>query len=129
MIYDITVQVCVANVGEGQVWYELLLERRPDYIHEGFAEWELLPGCWLQVAEGTPVEGNGPVRLGVSDIDSERNRVIKELNVDAFDIEERDGVPVKWGTFSDPWGNRIGLYEHLDEADKRRAMERMLNVR
>lgn len=31
--------------------------------HDGFVEWELIPGCWLQVAKGSPSEGSGPLRL------------------------------------------------------------------
>ena len=45
-------------------------------------EWELVPGCWLQLAEGEPMAGSGPLRLGVCDIDKERHRVIAELNVE-----------------------------------------------
>ncbi|MFG6494949.1 VOC family protein [Fictibacillus sp. UD] len=116
MIYEMTVQVRVANMTEGQRYYETLLNRPPDFNpHDGFAEWELLPNCWLQVAEGTSTEGNGPIRLGVMDLDGERTRLIKDLNIEHFEIFERDEVPVRWATFSDPWGNRLGLFEYKDE--------------
>src|SRR5690606_32761614 len=88
----------------------------PDFIpHEGFIEWEVTPGCWLQVAEGTPTEGSGPIRLGVKDMQEERKRLLKELQIEPFEIHSKEGVPVKWCTFEDPWGNLLGLYEYLDK--------------
>ncbi len=78
MIYEMTTQVRVLNFEEGKKFYQTLLNKEPDFIpHEGFAEWELIPGCWLQVAEGTPSENSGPLRLGVSSIEAERTRMIK----------------------------------------------------
>lgn len=110
MIFEMTTQVRVANIEEGQKWYETLLNKKPDFTpHEGFAEWELIPGCWLQVAEGTLSEGNGPLRLGVTNIEAERDRLIEVLKINRFEIHSRPEVPVKWGTFTDPWGNRLGF--------------------
>ncbi|WP_137790280.1 VOC family protein [Bacillus sp. E(2018)] len=115
MIYEMTVQVRVSNMEDGQKYYETLLNRQPDFTpHDGFAEWELLPNCWLQVAEGDPAVGNGPLRLGVVDIDAEKKRLIDVLHVEEFEIFERVEVPVRWATFSDPWGNRLGLFEYKD---------------
>ncbi|WP_102273725.1 VOC family protein [Cytobacillus massiliigabonensis] len=119
MIYEVTFQVRVTDITEGKGWYQTLLSREPDFVpHEGFAEWELIPKCWLQVAEGTPAESSGPLRLGVMNIEAERERLVKELKIDIFKIYERPEVPVKWGTFSDPWGNQIGLFEYLSELEK-----------
>ncbi|WP_053365735.1 VOC family protein [Bacillus sp. FJAT-27245] len=119
MIYEMTYQVRVIDFEKGRKWYTTLLNKEPDYTpHAGFAEWELLPGCWLQVAEGTPSEGSGPLRLGVSSIEIERNRMMKELDVDSFEICSREEVPVKWATFTDPWGNRLGFFEYISEKEK-----------
>ncbi|WP_019156767.1 VOC family protein [Robertmurraya massiliosenegalensis] len=119
MYFEMTTQVRVSDMKEGREWYEKLLKKKPDFIpHAGFVEWELVPGCWLQVAEGTVTEGSGPLRLGVPDIVGERERVISELNIDHFEIYSRPEVPVKWGTFSDPWGNRLGFYEYLDKDEE-----------
>ncbi|MCM3719009.1 VOC family protein [Fictibacillus phosphorivorans] len=124
MIYEMTVQVRVSDIIEGQRFYETLLQRKPDFIpHEGFAEWELIPNCWLQVAEGIPTEGSGPIRLGVEDLGAERKRLMDLLNVEAFEIHERQEVPVKWATFSDPWGNQLGLFEYKDEKNKKEKLE------
>ncbi|MFY3791889.1 VOC family protein [Ureibacillus sp. MALMAid1270] len=116
MFFETTIQIRVEDFKKGQQWYETLFEREPDFIaHEGFIEWEIISGCWLQVAEGTPAIGSGPIRFGVTDIEETRNRLLKDLKIDPFEVHTRDGVPVKWGTFQDPWGNLVGVYEYLDK--------------
>ncbi len=65
MMFEMTNQIRVADQKEGQKWYRVLFNREADFIpHEGFAEWEILPGCWVQVAEGIPPFGSGSVRFG-----------------------------------------------------------------
>ena len=119
MIYEMTIQIRVTDIEEGCQWYESFIKRKPDFMpHEGFMEWELIPGSWLQVAEGTPSEGCGPLRIGVVSLEKERERVMQELGVDFFEIHSRAEVPVKWGTFSDPWGNRLGFFEYVSETEK-----------
>ena len=49
------------------------------------------------------------------DLNGERTRLIENLNIEHFEIFEREEVPVRWATFSDPWGNRLGLFEYKDE--------------
>lgn len=120
LIGEITVQVRVKDIKKGQRWYQTLLHKEPDFIpHEGFAEWELIPGCWLQVAEGVPAKDSGPIRFGVVDIEAERERITKKLNVENFVIYSREEVPVKWCTFTDPWGNRLGFFEYLNQTKKK----------
>lgn len=124
MIYEMTVQVRVSDIIEGQRFYETLLNKAPDFTpHEGFAEWELIPNCWLQVAEGIPTGGSGPIRLGVEDLATEKKRLMDILKVEEFEIHEREEVPVKWATFSDPWGNQLGLFEYKDENNKKEKLE------
>jgi hypothetical protein len=127
MIFEMTTQVRVTDIKEGNKWYEKLLNKKPDFIpHEGFVEWELIPGCWLQVAEGTPSESSGPLRLGVTDIVAERDRLVLELGIDDFEIYSREEVPVKWGTFTDPWGNRLGFFEYLDKTEENDRIKTIL---
>lgn len=127
MIFEVTYQVRVTDMKVGQKWYEIFLNKPPDFIpHEGFAEWELIPGCWLQVAEGTPSKGSGPLRLGVKDVREEKERLCRELNVDDFEILSRPEVPVRWGSFTDPWGNYIGLFEYLNKIEEKERMTTIL---
>lgn len=125
MFFELTFQFRVTNFQEGYKWYKTFLNKEADFApHEGFAEWELIPGCWLQIAEGIPTEGSGPLRLGIKDIQEEKARLAKELHILDFPIYSSKEVPVKWGTISDPWGNSIGLFEYLNksEEDKRIKM-------
>jgi len=119
MFFEMTYQVRVTNIEEGHKWYQTFLQKEADFIpHDGFVEWEAVPGCWLQVAEGKPSTGSGPLRLAVKDLASEKERLIDELKVEDFEIFSREEVPVKWCTFSDPWGNRIGLFEYIDKKEE-----------
>lgn len=126
VIIETTVQVRVSDFETGKKWYKSLLNKEPDAVpHEGFVEFELVPGSWLQVAEGTPTKGSGPIRMGVIDIKAERDRMIKELNIEPFEIHSRKEVPVKWGSFTDPWGNRLGFFEYLNENEKVETIKRV----
>jgi len=120
----LTIQVRVKDINEGIRWYQTLLNKPPDFIpHAGIAEWEIIPGCWLQVAEGDPAEGSGPLRLGVPDIAFERERLVRDLHIENFEIYSREEVPVKWGTFADPWGNLLGFFEYLDKTEEKERIK------
>ena len=61
MIFEITNQVRVTDIQQGQRWYEILLNKKPDFIpHEGFASngrsylvvgYKLLKECLLKVVD------------------------------------------------------------------------------
>ena len=112
----VTIQVRVRDYAGGVSWYERLLGRPPDFVpHGGFGEWELVPDCWLQLAEGEPASGSGPIRLGVDDLDAERTRVETELGVVVDEsLSGRLDDIVRWCTFTDPFGNRVGFFEDLE---------------
>jgi len=129
LIYEMTIQVRVSDFDMGRNWYRTLLNKEPDFEpHEDFAEWELIPGCWLQVAKGEPATGSGPLRLGVRNLEQERERIVKSLAVEPFEIFAREEVPVKWGTFADPWGNRIGLFEYKDPQEINKRIGEILKI-
>lgn len=123
MIFEVTNQIRVTDLVEGQAWYEGLLQKKPDFIlNEGFVEWEVVPGFCLQLAEGTPGEGSGPLRLGVTDIVAARSRLMEEMGLAEFEIYSKEEVPVKWGTFQDPWGNSIGFFEYHDKLEEEQRL-------
>lgn len=127
MIIEVTMQMRVSDFQQGLRWYTTLLQRDPGYTpHAGFAEWELVPGMWLQVAEGAPTPGSGPLRLGVTNLAAERDRVVAGLGVQPFDIFSRNEVNAKWATFTDPWGNRLGFFEYLDKEDEAETIAKVL---
>ncbi|MGM7700416.1 VOC family protein [Pseudalkalibacillus sp. Hm43] len=110
----VTFQVRVSDFDKGKEWYEKLFNRKADFIpHADFVEWEIIPNTWLQVSKGVPSVGNGPLRIGVENIQEERIRLMKKFQISIEDVNTREGVPVKWCTFEDPDGNLIGLYEEL----------------
>jgi predicted enzyme related to lactoylglutathione lyase len=108
----LTIQLGVADIRAGVEFYAALLGRPPDYEpHEDFKEWEVFPGCWLQIAQGRPVP-TYPVRLRCADVETERERVERELGVRCSPVSRLPGV-VALCNFHDPWGNRLGLYQRL----------------
>ncbi len=130
MFFEMTVQIRVSNFQEGHKWYKTLLKKEADLIpHGGFVEWEVIPGCWLQVSEGVPAQGSGPLRLGVKDLTVERERIMKELRVDYFDIHSRQEVGAKWATFSDPWGNQIGFFEYINKLEEKERIQTVTNLK
>jgi hypothetical protein len=127
LIFEMTYQVRVMDFAQGVHWYQTLFNKEPDFVpYEDFAEWEILPGCWVQVAKGIPSEGSGPIRLGVYNIEEERNRLMNDLQTESFEIHSREEVPVKWATLQDPWGNQIGFFEYLDEKDRDMKIDEVL---
>jgi len=126
MFFDMTYQVRVLDHEEGIRWYTTFFNREADFTpHEGFAEWEMLPGCWLQVAEGQPTQGSGPMRLAVVDLEDEVRRMQETLEIGNMEAFSRDEVPVKWTTFSDPWGNRIGLFEYRNKLEEQQRINEL----
>lgn len=112
----LTIQLWVADGSAARSWYERLLGRAPDFRpfdDDTFCEWVIVPGHWeLHVVEkDQPVPRQPPVRIGAADIEASRGHVLS-LGIEADEIEELPGV-VRWCNFTDPWGNRLGLYQDL----------------
>ncbi|MFC4618477.1 VOC family protein [Camelliibacillus cellulosilyticus] len=103
---EMTIQIRVPDFEGGKAWYEQLFNRKPDFEP---------PNCWLQVAQGEPAVGSGPIRLEVADIRDARHWVVNQLHTEVSEPDTRDGVPVYWCNFEDPYGNRWGFYELKDK--------------
>ncbi|GEL77839.1 VOC family protein [Tenuibacillus multivorans] len=127
MVFELTIQFRVSDFKEGRKFYEGFFQREPDFVpHDGIAEWEIIPGSWLQLAEGTPAKGSGPLRLGVTDIEAARDRMVNDFGVNHFEFNSREEVPVKWATFVDPWGNGLGFFEYLDKVEEKERIKEIL---
>jgi predicted enzyme related to lactoylglutathione lyase len=108
----VTVQLKVPDIAVVVFFYSQLLGRKPDFeAHEDFKECELVPMCWLQLAEGTS-EPAGRLRLGVDNIGHTREWVQRELGVVCSEVGGISGLAV-WSNFEDPWGNHLGLFQDL----------------
>jgi len=99
-------------MARGLALYTALLSRPPDLSpHDDFHEWEIRPTVWLQVAQGASRPAY-PVRFGVADIEATRRKLIAELEIECSEIERIDHL-VAWCSFTDFWGNHLGLYQDL----------------
>jgi catechol 2,3-dioxygenase-like lactoylglutathione lyase family enzyme len=111
----IEIEVTVGDMAAALAWYEALLGRPPDAdTPDGGARWEVVPYCWLHVAEGEPAGGQGPVRLGSADLPRDRDRVRDALGVAVSEIRRIEGM-LAYCDFVDPWGNRLGLFQDLSD--------------
>ncbi len=108
----VTIQLKVADIKAGVAFYSRLIGRKPDFeAHEDFKEWELIPGCWLQLVEGFP-QPAGRLRMGVDNIDRAREEAQQELGMTCSEVEHIAGLAA-WCNFEDPWGNHLGFFQDL----------------
>ena len=107
---SITIGIPVADLDQAARWYEKSLELSasiepaPD-----IREYEIYPGCWLQLSEAETTESEHCLLMGVADLQAERNR-LAGLGADIDDIQRVEGV-IAWCDFRDPDGNRLSMYK------------------
>jgi predicted enzyme related to lactoylglutathione lyase len=107
-----TIELRVPDFAAGVAYYSRLFGRGPDFQpHRDFAEWELVPELWFQLAEGDARPAPA-VRFRVADVEAERERVAVELEARCSPITRVPAL-IAFFDFDDPWGNRLGLYQHL----------------
>jgi predicted enzyme related to lactoylglutathione lyase len=112
-ITRVAMMVHVSNVDTAFDWYTRLFGREPDRaFFPNFKEWQLTDTCWLQVAEGELAPGGSAISFSVEDIEATRQHLQDALQLEISEVERVPGVAA-WCTFSDPFGNRLGLYQHL----------------
>jgi predicted enzyme related to lactoylglutathione lyase len=112
----LTVQFYVPDVRAGVEFYRRALGRAPNFAPTpDFQEWDhIAPHVTFQLAGGTP-RPTYPVRFRVTDIDAERDRILRDARPPfATQIKRFDGL-VALCDFVDPWGNAFGLYQVLFE--------------
>jgi predicted enzyme related to lactoylglutathione lyase len=111
---SVAIQFYVPDVRAGVEFYTRALGRPPNFApYPDFHEWDdIAPGVTFQIAEGAP-RPTYPIRFGVSDIESERERIAHEAEP-AFtsEIKRFEGLAATCD-FIDPWGNTFGLYQTL----------------
>ena len=116
MITGFTIQLFIKDIKEAERWYTYVIGRGPDSIpFQNFLEWEVIPGLMLQVTERNLIDSkplSGRMRFGITDIVSERLKIVKELGAEVSKIEEIPGT-VRWCNFNDPWGNKLGYFQDL----------------
>lgn len=118
MIYEMIAEIKIPELNEGIVWYSPFFNRKPDLLRDGgFAEWSVAPGCGFRLVQGQPDSKNSLLRLGVYNLETELKRLKKEvgIEVDDLQIKTEQSMQTRWCTINDPWMNKIGLYEYLNE--------------
>jgi lactoylglutathione lyase len=105
---SVTMGLPVRDLREAQEWYAGVLGHEHELEPaEGLAEFEVHPGSWLQLMD----EGRPVFRIGVSDIEAERERLLA-LGVEVSQIDGIEGV-IRFFDFQDPDGNDLSLYQVL----------------
>ncbi len=110
----VTVQLYVPDIAAGVAFYTKALGRPPNFAPvPDFQEWDhIAPNVTFQIAEGPP-RPTYPLRFGVSGIEAERERIIREAKpLRATAVKRFEGL-VAVCDFVDPWGNTFGLFEVL----------------
>jgi predicted enzyme related to lactoylglutathione lyase len=106
---SITIGIPVGNLEMASQWYERCLELKA-HIEPAtdIREYQIFPGCWLQLSEAETTTSQHSLLLGVVDLDAERQR-LKGLGVEVGEINRVEGL-IAWFDFQDPDGNNLSLY-------------------
>jgi lactoylglutathione lyase len=106
---SVTIGIPVGNLKEASQWYERCLELK-GHIEPAtdIREYQIFPGCWLQLSEAETAKSQHSLLLGVLDLDGERQR-LRELGVEVGEINRVEGL-IAWFDFQDPDGNNLSLY-------------------
>ncbi|MEC7276318.1 MAG: VOC family protein [Bdellovibrionota bacterium] len=109
----VTVGINVKNLKEATSWYQKLAGEKPTLKPiPNINEIEVVKGFWLQLVEAPKVNpGDSVIRLGVTNIESEKERLAK-LEIDIGEIKRVEGL-IAFSEFSDPYGNKLSLYQVL----------------
>jgi len=112
---SVTVTLEVSDVAEGQRWYgDLLGEMEQIRPVDGIWECEVHQSVWLQLVSRQHGHELAHLRLGVKNLDLEHQRLthrgIAPSEIVAHPLSE-GGASIRVCYFSDPWSNRLCLYE------------------
>jgi catechol 2,3-dioxygenase-like lactoylglutathione lyase family enzyme len=106
---SVTIGVPVRDLEVSREWYRQLLGKAPDLEPvPGIAEFEVA-GVWVQLMEGEAPGGNWTLRIGVTDLEGERDR-LRGLGIEVGDVRIVPGV-ISYFMFRDPDGNLLSWYQ------------------
>lgn len=106
---SVTIGIPVSDLEAACRWHELVLGKPHDIEPvPGIREFEVT-GTWVQLDEGPPNGGHWTLRIGVTDLIAERQRLTK-LGVELGETRTVPGV-ISFFDFHDPDGNRLSCYE------------------
>ncbi len=110
-IRTVTIGIAVDGLPAAESWYRHVLGERPEVRPVAHVlEFELTPGCWLQLIKSAAVTpGTTTFRIGVADLRAEHRRLLS-AGIDAGPIETLEGILIRCA-LTDPSGNALSLYE------------------
>jgi hypothetical protein len=109
---SVTIGMPVGRMDEAVNWYAELLDTGPDIEPvEGIVEFEVREGIWLQLFEGRGGSGKAVLGFGVRNVDAARERLVG-MDIPVGEVERIPGV-IAFCDLTDPWGNRLSLYQVL----------------
>ena len=110
---SVTIGLPVRSLPDAIGWYRMVLgSKRTLQPVPHILEFEVHQGIWLQLVEDQEREpGDGVVRFGVKDIESEWNR-LRKAGVPVSEITRHEGG-IAYLYLQDPYGNRLSLYQEM----------------
>jgi catechol 2,3-dioxygenase-like lactoylglutathione lyase family enzyme len=109
-VTGVTVTIPVRDLAAASKWYTRLLGHGPEFEPApDVVEFELFGDVWLQLLEAPANAGTAILRIGVSDVEAQREHVAS-IGVEVGDVEHVEGV-IKLCDFRDPDGNLLSLVE------------------
>jgi glyoxylase I family protein len=100
--------VPVTDLDRSRRWYELLFGRAADNNPmPTLAEWQVVPGGWVQVFDDDRRAGSMAVNFAVSDLDADIDE-LKQRGLEPGEIVEAD-KGVRLSALTDPDGNTVTL--------------------
>jgi hypothetical protein len=109
---SITIGIPVSDLGRAIDWYGRMLglESGIEPVQDIF-EYEVFPGSWLQLFHGEAAGSEHVFRIGVADIEQERDRLLS-IGIAVGEIVRVEGT-IAYCEFGDLDGNQLSLYHVL----------------
>jgi predicted enzyme related to lactoylglutathione lyase len=113
-ITSLAIQAGVDDMAGARAFYDRLFGREPDFAPaEDLQEYETHPGAWFQITTAVEPGQMQRVRFGVPDLAVARDQLLAD-GIAVSEAEELPGVS-RWCNFSDPYGNRLGVFQDLSD--------------
>lgn len=108
---SVTIGVPVSDLAVAQAWYSRVFAVQPDIEPvPGIVEYQIA-GTWVQLMDGHKGVPGWVLRVGVEDLDAERDR-IRDLGIEVSETATVPGV-ISYFDLHDPDGNQLSVYRVL----------------
>jgi predicted enzyme related to lactoylglutathione lyase len=109
---SVTIGIPVSDLEAASRWYGQVLGKPYDIEPvAGIREFEVA-GTWIQLDQGPAAGGSWTLRIGVADLNAERQR-LEESGVELSGTRTVPGV-ISFFDFHDPDGNQLSCYQEQE---------------